>query len=345
MKIFLYACRFGAGHMQAARFIQQQLEPAYETEIFDVPGELFPNTAPIIYKTYSHFVKKQNLIYRLYLKADGNKEDLIPKLTWLENIFFRWMDRQELPDVFIATYSLVAFFLARYKKTRGLDIPLVTCITDFMPHRFWVNEETAMYLVASEYTKEQLEKVGIPREKILIFGLSENKLPLLHEESKHSRNILVTGGGLGLLPKEMSFYYQLRENYGDQIRVICGKNKELYKKLIREDIPGLEVFGYVQNMPEQWIWADVVVGKAGGLSTFEAIQAETPILYLTPYLPQEKRNAEFIRQSRIGKPLWSREFAEDDPERILNACRYHMKEMKEDLAPEDFMHWLTVQGA
>ena len=40
MKIEIYACRFGAGHMKAAEFLQSQLSE-YETEIFDVPKEVF----------------------------------------------------------------------------------------------------------------------------------------------------------------------------------------------------------------------------------------------------------------------------------------------------------------
>ena len=51
MKIEIYACRFGAGHMKAAEFLQSQLSE-YETEIFDIPFYLLYVQYGILYDTY-----------------------------------------------------------------------------------------------------------------------------------------------------------------------------------------------------------------------------------------------------------------------------------------------------
>lgn len=346
MRIFIYTCSFGAGHMQAAKFIQGQLFPVYETKIIDVPHSMFPGLSPVIYKSYGNCIKRHRVMYHLYLQADRRKVDLLSKLTLLEQKFFRWMDGQELPDVFIATHSFAAYFLSRYKEARGLKTPLVTCITDFTPHELWINPDTAVYLVASDYTRKKLEEEGIPEKRILIFGLSEKQVQILSRKRGKALHVLVTGGGLGLLPENTDFYYRLRKNYVDEIRVICGNNRSLYRKLKREAIPGIRVFGFVDNMTQQWAWADIVVGKAGGLSTFEAIQSETPIFYLPPYLPQEKRNAEFIQKTGIGHLLRSEDLPSgEEPRQLLYSYSRHMHEMKEDLSPEDFLHWLNVQEA
>ena len=341
MKIEIYACRFGAGHMKAAEFLQSQLSE-YETEIFDVPKEVFPGVASLIYRVYGNMMKSQSLLLQCFLSLDRNKDKIVPRLDFLEECFFKWMDKKTLPDVFIASYSMVAYLLSRYKEQRRLKIPLVTCLTDFSPHTMWINPKTDLYLVPSSFTADKLILAGVPRAKVLICGLGEGN-PVVEKKQSRYLRILVSGGGLGLIPKEKNFYRDLKTCYGGEIRVICGRNKRLYHRLKNARIPGIQVYGFVNNMPEHLAWADVIVGKAGGLSTFEAIQSETPILYTAPFLPQEERNAEFICQNKIGAPLWSPfSFTEydEEKEKNLNLLRENMKQIKEELRPEDLKTWI-----
>ena len=52
--------------------------------------------------------------------------------------------------------------------------------------------------------------------------------------------------------------------------------------------------------------ADLVLTKAGGITTFEAIHTGTPMCLLRPFLMQEEANAAYIEQQGFGKVLWDK---------------------------------------
>ncbi len=332
MKIDIYTCHFGNGHYKAAKFINEQLSICHDTKVIDLYEEIFPHMHNWLYHFYSDLMQKQNLWFHLFLKVDDAKSKVIPQLTFVKKRFFDYLDSRPIPDVFVATYSLSAYFLGLYKKERKLKTPLVTCVTDFMAHEFWMNDYTDLYLVASPFTKVHLLQGEVPEDQILVYGLGDQSKGHIQKTQQGPLKILVTGGGLGLLPKKIQFYKDLRDRYHAELRVICGKNKKIKAKLDHAHLKNVCTFGFVNNMEEQLAWADVFVGKAGGLSTFEAIQWETPILYLPPFLPQEKRNARFIDNSKIGLPVDNdlRAFSQFD-ELIFSQLRDNMRTMKKAL--------------
>ena len=75
---------------------------------------------------------------------------------------------------------------------------------------------------------------------------------------------------------------------------------------MRRCYPDVETLGFTDRIADYYRRADLVVTKAGGLTTFEAIAAGTPLLVLRPFLVQEVGNAEFIERSGIGQVVWSR---------------------------------------
>lgn len=320
--------------MRAADYIASML-PFHTIERTDITRFLFPLFADGIYHTYHKMMRTQGIFYLTYLALDRRKKKNAFFANMMKRRFAKRMDRFKTPHVFVATFSTAAWLLAEYKKKRRLKTPLIVCITDFEPHDFWVNDGTDLYLVASSYTERELQKFGVPKEKIVIVGLSprrEAEYPS-YESAKH---ILVTGGGLGLLPKDLQFYKTITRIYGKDVRVVTGKNKTLYRKLKRAHIPGITVLGYV-DMQKELDRADIVIGKAGGLTTYEAIMAETPIVYIDPFLPQEKKNVRFIDQEKIGTA-----FGEHVDERTMMEQRRAMQRIKSEMAPEEVQKHLEA---
>src|SRR5699024_2977939 len=58
--------------------------------------------------------------------------------------------------------------------------------------------------------------------------------------------------------------------------------------------------GFIDNMQEWIIAADLVLGKAGAASTFEPLALGRPIFHTSFVAPNEKRNLEFCLQNGIG---------------------------------------------
>ena len=88
------------------------------------------------------------------------------------------------------------------------------------------------------------------------------------------------------------------------VAVICGRNRWLKRRLsrlaLRSGDGRLSAHGFVANMPDWLVCADLVVGKAGPGTIAEATCCGAPLV-LTSYVPgQEKGNAEFVTGAGAG---------------------------------------------
>lgn len=293
MRVDIYTCSFGAGHRAGAARMAKLLEEAFEVTILDSVEEAVPSFAPVLYETYKDAMTKQGGLYKTYLKADKVKKNLITLAGPLRHRFNEAVRRRPLPDVFVATYSIAAHLLSRLKKKDGLCTPLVTLITDFEPHELWINEMTDLYVVLSETTKKSLEDLGVCSEKILLLEREAHEVRPMGE----TLHILLSGGGLGLLPEDVDSYRHLEESTGASLRILSGVNHDLRQRLQRA---GFEALGFQADMKPHLAWADVIVGKAGGQSILEAMEWGLPFGYFTPFLPQEVRNGQFLEETGMG---------------------------------------------
>ncbi len=110
------------------------------------------------------------------------------------------------------------------------------------------------------------------------------------------------GGGLGLLPKSMEFYNQLNSLENVKTTVITGKNTEIYNMLYGK-YENINVLGYTDEVYKYMQKADLILSKPGGITLFESIFSETPLIAFKPFLQQEINNTNFILNNGIGKVL------------------------------------------
>ena len=162
------------------------------------------------------------------------------------------------------------------------------------------------------------------------------------------------GGGLGLLPKQDKFYQQLSALLGVHTTIITGNNLALYNRLYNR-FPDLEVISFTDQVYRYMQEADLIITKPGGITLFETIHSELPILAFKPFLAQEQENAAFIRKYQIGKIMEStpndcfQEIAtvlNDD--NFLTSCRENIRYIKKNL-PQDALirtlNQMTAGGA
>ena len=122
------------------------------------------------------------------------------------------------------------------------------------------------------------------------------------------------GGGLGLLPKRDSFYEALDALPGVHTTIITGNNRKLYDRLAGK-YAHIEVLGFTDRVYDYMARADLVLTKPGGITLFETIFSELPILAWEPFLEQEKNNARFLVKRGLGR------VAAKEPEECLSAIR------------------------
>lgn len=310
MNILILTGRFGMGHYSASHSLRQQIQMAYpaaDIAVEDLFAYAMPEYSDMIYKSFSFFVSRASGCYNAIYKCTENKQDFRP--LFLHYFMGKLRELLELhkPDILFSTLPICSQIASRYKGETGCAIPLVTCITDISNHAEWINQHTDYYMVGSRSLRKSLAARGVPAERIVVSGIpvrQEFRTPAPRRHKK-VRELLIMGGGLGLLPKADRFYEELDALPGVHTTIIAGGNQKLYDRL-HGRYPNIEVVGFTDRVYAYMRQADLVISKPGGITLFETVCSETPMLVFSPFLHQEMDNTDFILQSHIGRVLESK---------------------------------------
>lgn len=349
MNILILTGKFGMGHYSASDSIRQQLKkkfPTAQITVVDFFQYTMPKASKFLYQGFTLMVNRASLCYNLLYKlSDTDKLDSKP---FLWEHFIRPLNKMlnDLkPDLVISTIPFCSQLISLYKEKTHVTLPLVTCITDISSHSEWINDYTDCYLVASSSIQQSLIQKGVMPNKIEIIGIpvrAEFKEAPDHEFSSSSsleKKILIMGGGLGLLPKSERFYQSLNNLSHVKTTVITGKNKKLYQLLHRK-YENIEVIGFTNEVYKYMHQADLIISKPGGITVFEAIHSELPILAIHPFLQQEINNANFINRHNVGKVMGKEKFKDIDyishliyDDVTLSEMKLNMKSLKRQINP------------
>jgi spore coat polysaccharide biosynthesis predicted glycosyltransferase SpsG len=202
--------------------------------------------------------------------------------------------------------------------------PFVTVITDLadFPPRFWIEPTKEQFLIAgTEKAVEQARAIG--KDDAHVFGVSGMVLrPEFYQES--SVDAAAVKKELGLredLPTAMVLFggfgskvmYEIVEKLDAaqlpiQLILICGKNEKLAARLkAKKWNIGTSVIGFTKEVHKLMRAADFLIGKPGPGSIAEAMQRGLPVLVECNAwtLPQERFNAEWVTEKRVGVVLKS----------------------------------------
>jgi hypothetical protein len=204
------------------------------------------------------------------------------------------------------------------------DRPFVTLITDLadFPPRFWIEPLKEQYVIAgTERAAEQARALGhdaahIFRTSGMIlrpdFYAPDNSDPLALRTELGLRPDLTTAivlfGGHG-----SKVMYDITRRLDAvqlplQLILICGRNEELAAKFNAQPwrMP-IKVIGFTKEIHKLMRAADFLIGKPGPGSIAEAMVRKLPVLIECNAwtLPQERYNAEWVAEKRVGIVLRS----------------------------------------
>jgi len=217
---------------------------------------------------------------------------------------------KENPDLIVSTHFLPSELAASLKQRKKISSKLITVITDYGVHPFWVCPGTDLYVVASDFTKDRLMLEGVGVDKISVLGLpfdpkfmrQFDRRVLCHKigiDDKKFTVLLMTGSfGLGPLEEIVQALHK-----DCQILVVCAGNKKLYKKLLRRNLENVKVFGFIPNTEELMAVSQVIITKPGGATITEVLIMELPVIFISAIPGQETANAEALAEYGIGVSL------------------------------------------
>ncbi len=331
MKIQIYHATAGQGHKKIAEVLAEAFKKrglsAADVQVYD-SLELSPGFFGKIYPfTYFFAVKNFPGIWGWFYESLD-----IPAVyavmrpfrslhNWIMGRKILEKVKNEKPDFLFCTHFYTAELFASARKRGEIQSTLITLVTDFFPHTFWVNEGTDRYWVMGEEGKRDLEKRGIPSSKITAGGIpvAEAFKPLGKKQeylrkwnfSADRLTLLLTSGSFGLGCQEKILRHL--ETIADKVQcfVVCGNNETLQKSLKEAawKFP-IQIFGFIDFMPELMEASDLILAKSGGSTTTESLAKGLPMVIMDPIPGQETRNAALLTESGAA-------FCLSAPEQIL----------------------------
>jgi 1,2-diacylglycerol 3-beta-galactosyltransferase len=215
-------------------------------------------------------------------------------------------------------------------------VTLLTDLADYPPH-FWMERESEYLICGTEYAEQQAYALGHDRGHVFLASgmvmkprfYQKRVLSRVEERKKLGLDAgLPTGvvlfGGHGSSTM-LDIVRRLHAGKTElQLILICGKNEKL-----REQIKGLKTRfplfaeGFTQEVDYYMALSDFFIGKPGPGSISEALQLHLPIIVECNgrTLPQERYNARWLTENRLGIVLKSFREINRGVERLLDAAQ------------------------
>ena len=236
--------------------------------------------------------------------------------------FVKYLVKNEF-DFIISTHFLNSELAANLKLKNKIQAKLITVITDFGVHPFWVSKGTDLYVVASGLTRDKLLKLGVEEQKIQVSGIpfspsfvkAQNRVQLAEKFGINPNRftVLLMTGSFGSGPLE-EIAQSLQSEA--QVLVVCAKNEKLFRRLqkrnlenvnpVRSGAPrhgtsnGVKVFGFIDNAQELMAVADIIVTKPGGSSITELLNMELFPIFISAIPGQEQENIRILSGYEVG---------------------------------------------
>jgi 1,2-diacylglycerol 3-beta-galactosyltransferase len=194
-------------------------------------------------------------------------------------------------------------------------VPRVTVITDWINfHQAWTDLRADCIICPSQAAYDLCLRRGVPADRLVKSGLPIH--PRFNDAIKHFKDkpsmrlqlrlrphaptVLLTGGGDGTEPLRKYAAALARSPLDIQVLAVCGRNRKLAARIRDDNHAGVHVFGFVDNMPELLLAADLLGTRAGPGMIAEGLACGCPLL-LTGYLPgQEEGNVGEVVTRGLG---------------------------------------------
>jgi processive 1,2-diacylglycerol beta-glucosyltransferase len=316
------------GHFSAANAVGaalRNIDPKAQTPVVDAYQYAALVVSRLVSEGYLRMVKTIPQMYRYIYDRAERATEVGRFRTWAHQFTasnLRALILRERPDVVVCTHAFPCGAMAEYKNEFADAPPVVGIVTDFAVHRFWIHQQIDRYVVATEAMRGALMAGGVAAEAVCVSGIpvrqefapSSETREELRERLDLPRDrcvVLLMGGGLGIAPVERTLRALNSVRAPLAAVVIAGRNARIGRRL-SDTAEGVEYpvrsLRFVDNVYDYMHAADLLVTKAGGLTTAEALVAQIPMVLCKPLPGQEERNARVlveagaaVRTRRIGE--------------------------------------------
>ncbi|MBQ3331563.1 MAG: galactosyldiacylglycerol synthase [Ruminococcus sp.] len=247
MNILILTASTGGGHNRASSALKSYInrhDPEANVTIIDALEECSSVLNFTVVNGYKALVTLTPGLFGAMYKSSDKKSPLSDTVSIIYQQCAKSMQSimNELePDVIISCHPFAGAIIGYMKEKYGYKVPVITIVTDFLPHRAYIANGIDAYVTASAQAKEILaSRYDIDRDRIYDYGhpvferfyegngrKREEVLAELKFDPK-KRTVLIMAGSFGVTDI-LEIYENLQTIDADyQIIVITGRNKKLY---------------------------------------------------------------------------------------------------------------------
>jgi processive 1,2-diacylglycerol beta-glucosyltransferase len=356
MRVLILSCDTGEGHNSAGKavkeYIEQQDDEAVMLDMMLLNGRKTSRVVGGAYvKLVKYFPHVFGFVYRLgrMISSKNRKSPVYYMCSLLGKKLKAYLDENDF-DVIVTPHLYPAETLTYLKKKGWLTQKVAAIATDYTCIPFWEETDCDYYVLGHEELIDEFEQRGVPREKLLGWGIPVRPCFLENIDKTQARKrcglseklkiYLVMGGSMGF-GKIQLFVMGLASQLGSDegIVVICGSNQKLEKRL-RKELHGkknVRILGFTNQVSDYMAACDVIFTKPGGLSSTEAAVRRIPMVHTSPIPGCENHNLDFFQsrgmsvgrksflgQLRAGRKLTAKE----------KSAAEMMKAQKENARPD-----------
>lgn len=319
MKILILSCDTGEGHNAAGRAVREAAalrgHQVDMTDMFLLSGK---KTAHAVGGAYVGIVKHMpwlfGFIYKLgmLITSPRRKSPVYYANSLLAGKLACYIADHGY-DIVVTPHIYPAETLTCMKRKGLLKIPAAAIGTDYTCIPFWEETELDCYFIPHEDLIPEYTKRGIPREKLLPYGIPVHQSFLKKTGKRAARErfglpqdvpiFLVMSGSMGF-GKLAVFAAELalRCKNGEHIIIICGNNERIRRILNKEFHfhHRVHVLGYTTHVALYMDACDVIFTKPGGLTSTEALVKNIPIVHTAPIPGCETANRNFFGKRHLS---------------------------------------------
>lgn len=310
-KVLIFSEHFGLGHQRAAQALAggiKMLDPTARVVHADSIQQSYPRVKRAFSGAYLKFINSfPNMWHKLYQSSRVNRTNKKSKelLHLLLAKKIRLIIEEFSPHAIVCTHPFPASVVSELKN-RGLRIPQAGVITDYDLHALWVDQNVDHYIFGDEKLRDNFGLFGFKPASASFAGIPID--PVFnrdHNQVEVKRRLqidplkpllLVAGGGWGLGDLGGITQQMVVQSVDCNVIVVCGTNTGLAKKLALrfKGESKIRIAGYIANMHEYILAADLVVTKPGGLTTSECLAAGKPMILFDVLYGQEYWNTRYL---------------------------------------------------
>ena len=173
------------------------------------------------------------------------------------------------PDVVVSTYPVATEVLGHLRRTRLLETPAVSAITDLSGLWYWASRGIDLHLLTHPESEPEVRRIAGPGRVVAARGLFDERFLEPHDPDEaraalglEAPVVLVSGGGWGVGGVERAARLAAEQA---NVVVLAGSNPHLLA------LESLRVLPFVEDFASVLAAADVLVHATAGLTILEAL--------------------------------------------------------------------------